>query len=78
MNIDAATLKEIDDYLSGELTNEQKAEFEKRIAAHQDLREDVELVDRLIEGIQGYGFKQMLKRIHAKHFGKDSTASDVS
>ncbi len=74
MNKDLAKLIEIDNYLAGELTNEEKIQFEEKIREHHELKEDVQLTDRVIKAIRGYGFKQMLKKIHQEHFGNDDTA----
>ena len=63
--------KEIDAYLSGELAPEQVTEFEKRLQEEQELRDELEAMKRVIEGIEGYGFKQMLNRFHEELFGED-------
>lgn len=73
MNKDLSTTKEIDDYLFGELTPELKTEFEKRVRLEHDLQEEVEITKRLIKAIHGYGFKQMLKKIHIEQFGEDNS-----
>jgi anti-sigma factor RsiW len=59
-------IKEIDEYLSGELSPEHLAEFEKRIQEEENVRNDVALTKKVIEGIQGHAFKNMLKDIHSK------------
>lgn len=63
-------LKEIDAYLSGELAPEQVTEFEKRLQEEQELREELEAMKKVIEGIEGHGLKLMLSRIHKELFGE--------
>ena len=65
-------IQEIHDYLSGKLTPELREAFEKRLLTDFDLQEDFETTKQTIERIQGYAFKNMLKRLHAKHFGNKS------
>ena len=65
-------IQEIHDYLSGKLTPELREAFEKRLLTDFNLQEDFETTKQTIEGIQGYAFKNMLKRLHAKHFGNKS------
>ena len=61
-------IKEIDEYLSGELSPEHLAEFEKRMQEKEDVRNDVAITKKVIEGIKGSAFKNMLKDIHSKLF----------
>ena len=57
-------LQEIDGFLSGELKPEHLAEFEKRLAEEGDVREDVLLTKRVIEGVLASAFRDMLDKIH--------------
>lgn len=59
-------IKEIDDYLSGELSAEHKAEFEKRIREEKDVQNDVAITKNVIDGVEGHAFKEMIKTIHQK------------
>jgi hypothetical protein len=56
-------IKEIDEYLSGELSPENVAKFEKRILEEKQMQEDVILTKNVIEGVQGSAFKKMIKKI---------------
>lgn len=62
-------INEIDDYLSGELSPEHLAEFEKRMREEHTVRNEVAVVKSVIEGIEGAAFKAMLKKIHSKLYG---------
>jgi anti-sigma factor RsiW len=70
MSKNLQNIKDIDDYLSGRLNPEDRNEFEKKLKGNSDLQEELNTIRQAIEGIQGYGFKQMLKELHNKHFGK--------
>ncbi len=72
MSKDLQHIKEIEEYLSGDLTPEMRNEFEKRLKEDPDLQADLSATTNLIEGIQGYAFKQMLRDFHNKHFGDNS------
>jgi hypothetical protein len=61
----------IDSYLNGELSDEELVSFEKRVREEYGIQEDVALTTRLIKGIRGYGFKQLLSKIHREEFGND-------
>ncbi|HTF19615.1 MAG TPA: hypothetical protein VK658_16195 [Chryseolinea sp.] len=61
-------LKQIDAYLAGELSAEEIVLFEERFRMEQGIQDDVEITRRLVNAIRGYGFKEMLKRIHNEHF----------
>jgi anti-sigma factor RsiW len=69
---DPITIKEIEEYLAGELSPEHLAEFEKRLLEDEDARHELMQLKRIIEGIQGYAFKQQLKEIHKKNFPRES------
>ena len=64
-------MKEIDEYLSGELSSERMAAFEKRMQEEPDFKNEVKLIMKVIEGIEGYAFKQQLKYFHQKFFPLD-------
>jgi len=70
MSKDLKNIKDIDGYLSGELNPENREEFEKKLQADIDLKEELDAIKQVVEGIQGHAFKQMLKEIHARNFGK--------
>lgn len=68
--------KKIEDYFDGDLSPAEIAELERRIAEDPEVRDQVTLTGKVITGIRGFAFKQMLKEIHKKHFGdgtKDAT-----
>jgi hypothetical protein len=62
-------LQEIDEFLSGELKPEHLAEFEKRLAEEEDVRDDVEITKNVIQGVQASAFRDMLHRIHGRIHG---------
>jgi len=62
-------IKEIQEYLSGELSPENKAVFEQRLKSEQDMQNDLQLTKKVIEGVEGAAFKEMLLAIHSKRFG---------
>lgn len=76
MSKEPANIKEIDDYLSGELSPEHVAEFERRIREEMEVRNDVALIKNVIEGVEGAAFKEMIKKIHRKLYnsGEETTA----
>lgn len=65
-------IKEIEAYLSGELTPESRKEFEKKLKEDITLQEELNATRLVIEGIQAAEFKKMLKELHNKHFGSTS------
>ena len=71
MSKEPQNIKEIDDYLSGGLTPELRNAFEKKLEGDSNLREDFDATKQLIEGIEGYAFKKMVRELHQKHFGKE-------
>lgn len=70
MSKDLQNIKEIDQYLSGELSPEGRNEFEQKLIEDPSLREDLNTTANVIEGIQGYAFKKMLSDIHNKLYNK--------
>jgi anti-sigma factor RsiW len=72
MSKDLQHIKEIDNYLAGELTPELRNEFEKRLKEDPNLQEEVNVTKQVIEGVQGYAFKAMLSEIHNNLYGKPS------
>lgn len=68
MNKDLKYTQEIENYLSGELNAEKSAEFEKRLKEDKDLQDEFILTKKVINGIKGYAFKNMLKDIHQELF----------
>ncbi len=71
MRKDLENIKLIEEYLSGQLSPEHKAEFEKRLKEEKNIQNEVALTKKVIEGIEGFGFKNMLKEFHQKNFGKE-------
>jgi anti-sigma factor RsiW len=71
MSKDLQHIKEIDAYLSGNLTPESRNEFEEKLKADPNLQDELNTIRQVIEGIEGYGFKEMLKGIHKKQFGEN-------
>ena len=65
-------IKKIDEYLSGDLSSDGKSEFEQQLKNDINLREEVRTIELVIQGIEGYGFKEMLKKIHEDNFGKSN------
>ncbi len=59
-------------YLSGKLNLEARNEFEKRLQEDPNLRHALGAEVNVEEGIQGYAFKNMLKKIHQKLYGNES------
>jgi anti-sigma factor RsiW len=68
MHKDPISIKEIEDYLAGELSQEHLAEFEKRLREDDDAKRELMQLKKVIEGIQGYGFKEKLKEFHKRNF----------
>jgi hypothetical protein len=68
MDRDLKNIKEIDDYLSGELSLEHKIEFEKRLKEDTSIQEALNTAKKVIEGVHGAGFRNMLKDLHSKLF----------
>lgn len=67
MNKDLQNIKLIESYLEGDLTPEQKTQFEELLKADSSLQNDIKITKRLISGIRGYAFKEMLNKIHEQH-----------
>ena len=67
MNKDPQHIKEIEDYLSGNLNDELKNEFEQKLKVDSILQDELNTIKQLIAGIEGYAFKNMLKELHDKH-----------
>lgn len=60
-------LELIEKYLSGALSNEEKAAFEQKMAASEQLQKDVQLQKELMSGIKQYKAKQEISAA-AKHY----------
>ena len=71
MSKDLQNIKEIEEYLSGNLTPESRIEFEEKLKTDTDLQDQLNTIRQAIEGIEGYGLKKMLKEIHKKQFGEN-------
>ena len=68
MHKNSITIREIEDYLAGELSPEHVAEFEKRLEEDDNAKRDLMELKKVIEGIKGFAFRQTLKKFHDKHF----------
>ena len=68
MHKKSITIQEIEDYLAGELGPELSAEFEKRLAEDPNAKIELMQIKKIIEGIQGFAFKQKLREFHKKNF----------
>ena len=71
MSKDLQHIKEIDDYLSGQLPPESRNDFEEKLRHDVDLQEEVDTIKKVIEGIEGFAFKKMLQEIHDRQSGKE-------
>ena len=76
MSKDLQNIKEIDNYLAGELTPELRNEFEKRLKEDPNLQEELKVTKQVIEGVQGYAFKKMLKNLHKDYLDKNSEGKE--
>jgi anti-sigma factor RsiW len=76
MSKDLKNIQEIDEYISGELDQEHRNEFEKKILADKNIQDDLNITKQVIEGIQGYAFKKMLSDIHARLYGKSTEENE--
>lgn len=74
MSKELQNIQEIDAYLSGELTPENRIEFEKKLKEDIALQEELNATKSVIEGIQGAEFKKMLMGLHHKLFGNDPSS----
>lgn len=72
MSKDLQHIQEIEEYLSGQLTPESRNEFEKKLKDDINLQEELNTIRQVIDGIEGFAFKNMLKDIHRKKFGMES------
>lgn len=71
MSKDLKNIQEIDEYISGQLDQSHRNEFEKKLHADSGVQDDLNITKQVIEGIQGHAFKQSLKEMHKKLFGSD-------
>lgn len=60
MNKDFERTKNIDAYLSGDLSREEAAAFEEALRDDESLQHDLETAKTVIEGIEGHAFKQAM------------------
>jgi anti-sigma factor RsiW len=68
MSKDLKSIQEIDEYISGQLDAGHRNEFEKKLAEDSEVQEDLDATKKVIEGIQGYAFRQMLSDLQKKLF----------
>lgn len=71
MDKDLKLSKEIENYLAGDMSPDEYLTFEKRLESDEAIRRELEITQRVIEGIKGVAFKKMLEDIHREHFGND-------
>ena len=71
MHRNSITIQEIEDYLSGELSPEHLAEFEKRLKEDENARNELMQLKNVIEGIKGYAFKEKLREFHQRNFPQE-------
>jgi hypothetical protein len=67
MNQNIDPIQKIDSYLQGDLTSEEVNVFEKQLSNDPVLRTDLASTQNVIEGINGYGFKQKLIGLHDEY-----------
>ncbi len=70
----------IEKYLAGELSEEEKLNFEKEMEANQHLAEEVELIKNMKGGIRLYGntkLKEKLDEIHQKTVNKPVSVFNI-
>jgi hypothetical protein len=77
MKKESLQLQEIDDFLSGTLKPEHVAEFERRIAEEQGIRDEVLVTKKVIEGIQASAFREMLKDVHNRIVANNGTGENL-
>ena len=56
--------------MDGNLTPKERKVFEKLIDESDEIRDEVTLTRGVIAGIEGYAFKQMLKKIQSEYLHK--------
>jgi hypothetical protein len=64
MNKESKNIEEVDAYLSGDLKGKELESFETRLGFESDLKTDLKATQNVIEGIEGYAFKQWLETHH--------------
>jgi hypothetical protein len=67
MNSKNKNIEEIDAYLAGDFTKEEQESFQTRLLEDVDLKNDLVATQKVIEGVEGYAFKQTLGEIHADY-----------
>jgi len=70
MNKETKNIEDADAYLSGELKGKELEAFEARIEFEPDLKRDLTATQNVIEGIEGYAFKQWLGAHHAEYLAQ--------
>lgn len=79
----------IDDYIQGNMTEQERSQFEGDLKTDSSLREEYEMTRNLVEGIQAAGLKQLLKKeeasiraselfVHKKYVGANDGSIDVA
>ncbi|MBX7243160.1 MAG: hypothetical protein K1X92_15555 [Bacteroidia bacterium] len=70
------TIEKIESYLEGKMTAEEKASFEQEMAQNAELREEVEVLNDVINGVKSEGQKDFMKMVH--HWEKEIVAREVA
>jgi anti-sigma factor RsiW len=73
---DLKYLQGIDEYLSGELNQEDRNEFEQKLKEDLELQEELNITKLVIEGIKGYAFREMLQDFRKKLIDENGELKD--
>jgi hypothetical protein len=68
MSKDPSDSKKTVDLLSNDTTFGHAADFEKNLPDGKQAAEDLEVAKQVVEGVEGYFFREKLKEIHKKLF----------
>lgn len=74
MRKELESIKKIEDYLSGQLSADEKAGFEKQLANDPQLREDVMLQRELMRGVERAALQQQVKQAGQQFIRRQSFA----
>jgi hypothetical protein len=70
MNKEIKNIEDVEAYLSGDLKGKELEAFEARIKFEPDLKKDLTATQNVIEGIEGYAFKQWLETHHTDYLAQ--------
>lgn len=71
MSKDIKHIEQIDEYLSNNLGTEARNEFEEKLREDSEIREELNNIKQVIEGVRGYALQETLKDIHKDLFGDE-------